>query len=92
MSAERTAFLAELKAGESGRILGVAGGHGALGRLMALGFVRGREVKVIRNDSLGPVITALGDSRVAVGRGLAWKVRLSRNTRSASRPGKGVSS
>lgn len=68
--------LARLGAGRTGTVDAVAGGRGARVRLLALGFVRGQVVRVIKNDGFGPVIVALGETRVAVGRGLAGKVQL----------------
>ncbi len=68
--------LADLGPGRSAVVVDVAGGRGAAGRLLALGLVPGRRVQVLKNDGQGPVILAAGATRLAVGRGLALKVRL----------------
>ncbi len=68
--------LAELEAGRGAVVAGVAGGRGAEGRLLALGLVPGQRVRMLKNDGAGPVILAVGATRLAIGRGLAGKVRL----------------
>lgn len=70
--------LADLPSGRQAVVVDVAAGRGAAGRLLALGLVLGRSVRMLRNDGFGPVIlaTGLGSSRVAVGRGLAAKIRV----------------
>ena len=52
----------------------VQGGHGVLSRLAALGFTPGARLRVIQNFGHGPILVALRDTRVALGRGEASKI------------------
>lgn len=51
----------------------IVGGETACKRLMEMGFNKGVLVKMIKNSS-GSLIIGLGDSRIALGRGLAQKI------------------
>ena len=62
-----------LRAGETACIKEIVGGRTAKGKLTDLGFVSGKTVK-IHSSSGGPLIVALGDNRIALGRGMAHKV------------------
>jgi len=64
-------FLGE---GTRARIVRITGGSGALAKLTAIGLLPGREVKVVRNQMTGPMIVAVGDTQLALGRGLATKI------------------
>lgn len=66
--------LVELKSGEVGRVVSVVGGKGATMRLAAHGIVPGVDVEKIGNLTGGPVVLKIGQTRVAIGRGLARKV------------------
>ena len=70
--------LSDLAAGRQAVVVAVTGGRGATARLLALGLAPGRCVRVVMNDRFGPVILATdsGSTRLAVGRGLALKIRL----------------
>ena len=78
MQSEPILRLADLPSGRQAVVVDVVAGRGAAARLLALGVVPGRSVRMLRNDGFGPVIlaTGLGSSRIAVGRGLAAKVRV----------------
>ncbi len=65
--------LAMLRQGETACIKEIVGGRTAKGKLNDLGFVSGKNVK-IHSSSGGPLIVALGDNRIALGRGMAHKV------------------
>lgn len=77
--------LSDLPAGQAGLVADLAGGHAASGRLAAMGVVPGQTVRVLRNDGAGPLLLAVGGSRLAIGRGLAGKVLLSESSSSAAR-------
>ncbi|MGQ9603084.1 MAG: FeoA family protein [bacterium] len=66
--------LVELKSGEVGRVVRIVGGKGATARLAAHGIVPGIVVEKIGNLTGGPVVLKIGQTRVAIGRGLASKV------------------
>jgi ferrous iron transport protein A len=57
-------------------IEGFSGGHMLVSRLSALGFTPGTEVEMIQNFGHGPVIVYVRDTRIALGRGEANKVRV----------------
>ncbi|SHH78584.1 FeoA family protein [Sporanaerobacter acetigenes] len=62
--------------GESGIIVGIDGGEKASKRLYEMGFNKGAEIKVVKNDS-GPIIVSLSGCKVALGRGIAQKIMIS---------------
>lgn len=62
-----------LPAGREGVVKEIIGGPGLRRRLAELGFTKGMVVRVIQNER-GPLIVALGNSRVALGYGMAQKV------------------
>jgi ferrous iron transport protein A len=62
--------------GSSVRVVAVSGGRMARQKLTDLGIIPGEKLKIIRNDGSGPVLIGLYDSKVAVGFGLAQKVRV----------------
>jgi len=55
------------------RIVEVRAGHRLKERLAGLGLVPGNTVEIL-NDSGGPLLLAVGDARLALGRGMAHKV------------------
>ena len=70
--------LAFLTTGQKAVVKEIASGRNLRHRLNELGFVRGAEVQVIRNDGCGPLIVSLGNGlgngRLAIGRGATYKV------------------
>lgn len=61
--------------GTKGRVYDINGGREVSKRLFEMGFNKGQEIEVIRNDA-GPLVVGLNGSRVAVGRGMALKILL----------------
>ncbi len=70
--------LSELKAGEEATLQGFEAGHGLVSRLSALGFTPGARVAMVQNIGRGPLIVKVRDTRIALGRGEAMKVRVTR--------------
>lgn len=66
--------LSEIAVGHSSIVHQLRGGKDFLGRMTALGFTIGSEVKVIQNYGHGPLIALIRNTRVALGRGEALKV------------------
>ncbi|MGB9803721.1 FeoA family protein [Desulfofundulus sp.] len=60
--------------GESGVVRDIAGGVSLREKLTALGLVRGKVVHMVQNNGIGPVIVALGEGRLALGRGMAQRI------------------
>jgi ferrous iron transport protein A len=70
--------LSAVRGGESARIRQLAGGQGLMRRLAPLGFVPGARLRVIQNLGRGPMLVAVCDTRVALGRGEADKILVER--------------
>ncbi|NLK08422.1 MAG: ferrous iron transport protein A [Firmicutes bacterium] len=67
--------LLTLNQGAVGKVCAIDAGRFATRRLYEMGFNIGAPVKVVKNDA-GPVIVSLAGNKVALGRGLAGKIRL----------------
>ncbi|AEE90464.1 FeoA family protein [Tepidanaerobacter acetatoxydans] len=61
--------------GTRGRIYDICGGREVSKRLFEMGLNKGQEIEVVKNDA-GPVVVGLNGSRIAVGRGMAFKILL----------------
>jgi ferrous iron transport protein A len=70
--------LNELQAGETGVVRELDGGTHFRSRMASLGFTPGALVKMLQNYGHGAVIVSLRGTRVALGRGEARKVGVSR--------------
>jgi ferrous iron transport protein A len=70
----KTVYLSTVRSGERVHIQRLEGGHTFLGRLASLGFTPGARARVVQNFGRGPIIVALRDTRVALGRGEAGKI------------------
>ncbi len=68
--------LSAVPEGRRVRLSSIAGGHGLVARLGAMGLVPGVEIVVLRNVG-GPSLLAVKGSRIAVGRGMAHKILVS---------------
>lgn len=66
-----------LKPGDVGVVHDLIGGRGVVCRLAALGFTPGAEVRMIQNFGHGPLIVNIRDTRIALGRREASRVRVS---------------
>lgn len=67
--------LNQLKTGEKAEVIGFDGGYGLISRLNALGIVKGKEITKISNSFLkGPVTVQVGQSKIAIGYGMANKI------------------
>jgi len=64
--------LDEIEVGRKVRIVKILGGYGLVRRLVSLGLTIGVELLIINNQ--GPIIIKLGDSNIAIGKGIARKV------------------
>lgn len=64
--------LDEVEEGKKVRIVKILGGYGLIRRLVSLGLTIGVELFIINNQ--GPIIIKVGDSNIAIGRGIAKKV------------------
>jgi ferrous iron transport protein A len=69
--------LTMLQSGDRGRVHSIEAGRLATKRLYEMGFNTSAHITIIKNDS-GPVIVSINGNKVALGRGLAHKILLSR--------------
>ena len=67
--------LATMKIGEEARIASIAGNDETRKRLETLGFVSGTPVRVLQ-IAAGNMILAVHESRVAIGRDVAMRIRM----------------
>ncbi len=68
-------LLSEMKSGETGFVVAVAGGKKATKRLADLGLIPGTLVRVIRKTLFsGPIQIEVCGSKFAIGKGLAHKI------------------
>lgn len=70
--------LSMLGSGEEAKLVDVRGGNGIRKRLSAMGLTPGMVVTVVQNTMIGPVILGVMDSRIALGRGMAHKIMVSK--------------
>jgi len=63
-----------LQAGRKAVVKDLAGGRGLRQRLTEMGVARGTRLRVVRNDGYGPLIMAIGEARLVIGRGMALKI------------------
>ena len=70
--------LDKVQNGESVQIFKMLGGHHFLSRLASLGFTPGARLMVVQNYGHGPIIVNLRDTRIALGRGEAEKILITR--------------
>ncbi len=67
--------LVKMKEGQKGIVIEIAGGHGLLMRLDAMGIRPGVKLEKVSSQFMrGPVIVKAGNTRVAIGFGMARKV------------------
>lgn len=75
----KTCRLVDCKPGQKVRIERVDAGRGAILNLMNMGLSKGQEVTLVRKSPLhGPVLVHSEDAEVAIGHGLAGKIRVQR--------------
>ena len=69
-----TIALSNLAPGEVGVVRELAGGWGFMSRLATLGFTPGAKLTMVQNFGHGPLIVSIRGTRIALGRGEAAKV------------------
>jgi len=70
--------LTALSPGEGGVVRQLKGRRGFVGRLASLGLTLGVRLQILQNFGRGPLIVLVRDTRVALGRGEAMRVWVSR--------------
>ena len=75
MSDDKEISLQKMKAGQSGTVAQLLGGHGLVNRLSALGIRPGKRItKVSSMFMRGPVTVQVNSTQIAIGFGMANKV------------------
>ncbi|HUT01008.1 MAG TPA: FeoA family protein [Phycisphaerae bacterium] len=71
--------LSRVPIGQTATVVALEGGQGFQSRLISMGLTVGSEVRVIRGGAgaWGPTLIALGQARLAIGRGMADKILVS---------------
>ena len=72
--------LPTMQAGEKGEVVGIQGGWGMLRKLEALGIRKGVKVKKLSAQPMrGPVFVQTGNTKVAIGFGMARRILVAIN-------------
>jgi ferrous iron transport protein A len=67
--------LRDLRAGESGKIARIDGGHGIINRLAALNIRPGQHIKKLNSSFIrGPVTIEVNRAQIAIGFGMANRI------------------
>ena len=73
---DNTVPITLMNKGESGILKRISGGAGKARRLAGMGVRVGTEIKILQNNHNSPVLIKAGESRVAIGRGLATCIHI----------------
>jgi ferrous iron transport protein A len=74
MIIQNTKHLSQVDEGEIVSIVAIDGGGGLRSRLTTMGLLPKTRIKVVRNGGFGPFVIRIGNSRMALGRGVADKI------------------
>ena len=66
--------LSVVNEGEEVTLIDIEGGRGIKSKLYSMGLVPGVSLTVVGQNGPGPVMIAVKDSRLAIGRGMAEKI------------------
>ncbi len=66
--------LSRIDPGKEVTLIDIAGGRGIRSKLYSMGLVPGVNLRVLNRSGSGPVIIAVKNSRLAIGRGMAEKI------------------
>jgi ferrous iron transport protein A len=78
MDAAFARSLSEIEEGVSVTVVGIQGGRGIRNRLTEMGLLPGAEITVLRNGGRGPFVICVKNSRMALGRGVADKIMVTK--------------
>jgi len=66
--------LSRIDSGKEVTLIDIEGGRGARSKLYSMGLVPGVKLAVLNRNGAGPIMVAVKDSRLAIGRGIAKKI------------------
>ncbi len=70
--------LTEAPIGKPVRLVSINGGKKLNHRLVEMGLTPGVKIRILQNSG-GPLLLAISDSRIALGRGMAHKINVTLN-------------
>ena len=76
MTENKIKLLSKIPAGETVKFVNVDIGQGLNSRLASMGLVPNVEIKVMNNSHPGPFVINVKNTRIALGRGMADKIRV----------------
>jgi len=68
--------LADVPEGINCEVVKITGGRGCQAKLIGVGIRKGTKIRVISNCYKGPIAVAVGMMRLAIGRGMAYQIRV----------------
>jgi len=74
MKTTGTKPLSQVAEGEIVNIVEIEGGRGLKGRLTTMGLLPKTQIQVVRNGGSGPFVISIGNTRMALGRGVVDKI------------------
>ena len=72
-------YLSEARVGESYTMLGLDGGQMFREKIYSMGLNPGVKFKVLLNPGTGPIELEVRQTKLAIGRGMAGKIKVRRN-------------
>ena len=76
MTEEKIKLLSEIPAGQTVRFVNADTGQDLNSRLASMGLVPNVEIKVMNNSHPGPFVINVKNTRIALGRGMAGKIKV----------------
>ncbi|MBN1264296.1 MAG: ferrous iron transport protein A [Anaerolineales bacterium] len=76
MKKESIITLSKAASGQQVKLISIDAGRGLTHRLAELGLTPGVELSVVQADRSGPVLVSVRGSRIALGRGMAHKLKI----------------
>ena len=73
---DNTVPLTMMNRGEKGQLKRIIGGKGKANRLAAMGIHEGEFIEILQNKRGAPIMIKSGESRIAIGRGLATQIHV----------------
>ena len=74
MKTTDTRPLSQVAEGEIVSIVEIKGGRGLRGRLTTMGLLPKTQIQVVRNGGSGPFVISIGNTRMALGRGVVDRI------------------
>ncbi|MFP4139091.1 MAG: FeoA family protein [Planctomycetota bacterium] len=68
--------LLEFPIGQRARVASLDGGCNCASRLRSMGVTVGSELELVKRNNWGPVLIAVGGTRLAIGRGMARQIHV----------------